>query len=334
MSPYLFLLCSEGLHFLLHRAVEARQIQGVSICKKGPRLTHLFFADDSLIFCKASLVECQKIQDLLGYYERASNQKLNRNKIGLFFSKSTPSNILDQIKSLLGVQEIKQFERYLGLPSLVGKRKKASLLYIKKKVAAKLQGWKEQLLFQAGREVLLKSVIQAIPTFAMTCFKLPLTLCYDIKALIRNFWWGQRGNQRKIHWSKWKSLCQPKSLGGLGFKELQKFNIAMLGKQVWRLADNQSSLFHRFFKEKLFPKGSIFYAKEGNGSFAWKSILKGRDVISKGLQWRVGNGALIRIYHDSWLPDPYSKRVVSSRDFLGSDAQVAVLIDKEKRVWL
>ena len=187
LSPCLFLLCSEGLHFLLHRAAEARQIRGVSICKKGPRLTHLFFADDSLIFCKALLVECQKIQDLLECYERASGQKLNRNKTGLFFSKSTPSNILDQIKSLLGVQEIKQFERYLGLPSLVGKKKKASLLYIKEKVAAKLQGWKEQLLSQAGREVLLKSVIQAIPTFAMSCFKLPLTLYSDIEALIRNF---------------------------------------------------------------------------------------------------------------------------------------------------
>ena len=133
-------------------------------------------------------------------YKKASDQKLNRNKTGLFFSKATPPNILDQIKTALGVQEIKQYERYLGLPSLVGKKKKASMLYIKERVAAKLQGWKEQLLFQAGWEVLLEAVIQAIPTFAMSCFKLPLTLCHEIEALIKNFWWGQRGNQRKIHW--------------------------------------------------------------------------------------------------------------------------------------
>ena len=193
-------------------------------------MTDLFFADDSLVFCRASLVDCQKIQDLLDCYEKASDQKLNRNKTGLFFSKATPPNILDQIKTALGVQEIKQYERYLGLPSLVGKKKKASLLYIKERVAVKLQGWKEQLLFQARWEVLLEAVIQAIPTFAMSCFKLPLTLCHEIEALIRNFWWGQRGNQRKIHWSKWKSLCQPKSLGGLDFKELQKVNDAMLAK--------------------------------------------------------------------------------------------------------
>lgn len=78
----------------------------------------------------------------------------------------------------------------MGLPSLVGRKKKESLLYIKDRVEAKLQGWKEQLLSQAGREILLKAVIQAIPTFAMSCFKLPVILCNDIEALIKKFWWG------------------------------------------------------------------------------------------------------------------------------------------------
>ena len=99
------------------------------------------------------------------------------------------------------MQEIKQYEKYLWFPSLVGRKKKVSLLYIKERVVAKLQGWKEQLLSQASREVLLKAVVQVIPTYAMSCFKFPISLCNDIEALIRKFRWGQRGNQRKIHWS-------------------------------------------------------------------------------------------------------------------------------------
>lgn len=143
----------------------------------------------------------------------------------------------------------------------MGRNRKASLRFIKERVCSKLQGWKEQLLSLAGREVLLKAVVQAIPTFAMSCFKLPITLSNDIEQLIWKFWWGQRGDQRKIHWSRGSTLCLPKELGGMGFKELQKFNDAMLAKKVWRLLEDKNSLFHRFLKEKFFPHGNIFFCK-------------------------------------------------------------------------
>ncbi|XP_050254980.1 uncharacterized mitochondrial protein AtMg00310-like [Quercus robur] len=168
----------------------------------------------------------------------------------------------------------------------------------------------------------------------MSCFKLPISLCNDIETLIRKFWWEQRGNQRKIHWTSWHSLCKSKCMGGLGFKDLQKFNDSMLAKQVWRLLGNEDSLFHRLFKAKFFPNGSILDAKAGTGSFAWESILKGREVISKGLRWRVGNGSEIRIFQDNWLPDHYLNRVLSPPDFLGIDARVFVLMDGVNRSWL
>ena len=71
---------------------------------------------------------------------------LNRCKMGIFFSKSTPIDTQNQIKDSLGVQDIKLYEMYLGLPALVGKSKRASLDFIKERVWAKLQGWKKQLL--------------------------------------------------------------------------------------------------------------------------------------------------------------------------------------------
>lgn len=123
-----------------------------------------------------------------------------------------------------------------------------------------------------------------------------------------------------MHWTKCSSLCLPKDLGGMGFKELQKSNDAMLAKQVWRLLEDKTSLFHRFFNANFFPSGNIFYAKEGNGSFAWKSILKGREVIKKRAQWKVGNGKNILIYQDKWLLDPQYTKIQSPPTFFGCDA--------------
>ena len=146
--------------------------------------------------------------------------------------------------------------------------------------------------------------------------------------MIRKFWWGQRGTRRHIHWVKWHTLCKPKAIGGMGFRELQKFNDAMLAKQVWRLLQNQDSLFFHFFKSKFFPCGSIFDAKENKGSFAWRSILKGRDLIKSGLKWRIGNGSKVRIFLDAWLPGSRQGRVLSPVSYTHKNSLVSSLINQ------
>ena len=132
---------------MIKKAELQGDIHGYSLCRRGPKLTHLLFTDVSLIFCRVTIEECDKVMEILIMYEEASGQKMNRSKTSLFFSKSVLEEEKHGIKVATRVPEILHFEKYLGLPSLVGKgKKKKGFNYIKEKVWRKLQGWEAKLL--------------------------------------------------------------------------------------------------------------------------------------------------------------------------------------------
>ena len=106
----------------------------------------------------------------------------------MLFSSNTSRNVQEEIKNRFGAQIIKQHEKYLGLPSLVGRNKRTTFNAIKEKLGKVLAGWKEKLLSKAWKEVLIKVVPQAVPTYTMSCFKLPDLICDDLMRIIRNFW--------------------------------------------------------------------------------------------------------------------------------------------------
>ncbi|GMY39116.1 hypothetical protein FCV25MIE_34360 [Fagus crenata] len=146
ISPYLFLLCAEGLNALLMKATISKSIHDISISRGGPKITHLFFADDSVLFCRASLQECHAVQEVLSIYERASGQQINQDKTTLFFSASTREETQNEIKVALSLPVIRQYETYLGLPSMIGRSKYSSFMQLKERVWRKIQGRKGKLL--------------------------------------------------------------------------------------------------------------------------------------------------------------------------------------------
>jgi exonuclease III len=292
LSPYLFLMCAEGLSALLRQASTAGRLKGTQTSRGGPWVSHLFFADDSLLFGQATIADSERFMAILNLYEESSGQKINREKTAIFFSTNTPPTTRSLIQEFWGSQGAASFDKYLGLPAMIGRSKKAIFNSLKSRIVQRLQGWKEKFLSRAGREILIKAVAQAIPTYTMNCFKLPKTWCEEINSLIARFWWGQKNEERKLHWIRWDKLCTAKIDGGIGFRNLHMFNLALLAKQCWSLLQNQQSLFYRVFKARYFPNCSIMEASLGNNpSFLWRSILSGREVIRKGLSWvSSGNG--------------------------------------------
>ena len=175
---------------------------------------------------------------------------------------------------------------------------------------------------------------QAISTSTMNCFKILDSLCDEMISLRRNFWWGQCKDERKVVWMSWEKLCAPKAQGGMGFKQLKQFNLALLAKQGWRLQRGRDSLMFKFFKAKYFPTCDSVEASMGNNPFfAWRSIMAAQGVVRKGLRWQVWNGKSIRIWKDKLLPTPSSFKVTSPLSTFQEEARVEELIDANSGTW-
>jgi hypothetical protein len=198
ISHYLFIICAEALSSMLSYVDRQGTLRGVPTSKRGPRLNHLFFANDSLLFCRADLSHSNRLTSLLHIYERASGQKLNTSKTAIYFSHNTPIGDKDSIITQAVILASQRYDTYLGLPALVGKSRMKEFQHIIDQVEKRLQDWKLKFLLQAGKEVLLKAVVQAIPTYSMTVFLMPKALCSNINSLMQKFWWSHQSNSLGI----------------------------------------------------------------------------------------------------------------------------------------
>ena len=216
----------------------------------------------------------------------------------------------------------------------MGRAKYQTFAFLKDRVWKKLQGWKGTMLSKAGKEVLIKTIAQAIATYTMGVFQLPVKLCDELNSLCGKFWWGQVGNDKKIHWKSWDCLTQPKQERGMGFRDLRYFNLAMLAKQGWRLLKNQESLLFKCFKARYFPRCNFLHANDSpNSSFVWKSMMAALPILRSGCCWRVGNGESIDVTKDKWIPNYPSNKLLHPVIDMEESWKVSNLIDWDLHGW-
>ncbi|CAL9225131.1 unnamed protein product, partial [Arabidopsis halleri] len=210
-----FILCTEVLSGLCRRAQEKRVMVGIRVARGSPQINHLLFADDTMFFCKTNPTCCGALSAILKKYEAASGQSINLSKSAITFSSKTPQEVKRRVKLTLKIENEGGIGKYLGLPEHFGRRKRDIFSSIVDRIKQRSHSWSTKFLSSAGKQILLKAVLSAMPSYAMSCFKLPASLCKQIQSVLTRFWWDAKPDKRKMAWVAWDKLTLPKNAGGL-----------------------------------------------------------------------------------------------------------------------
>ncbi|KAA3453866.1 reverse transcriptase [Gossypium australe] len=303
LSPYLFVLYMEWLGHSIHSGVEAGIWDPIRLSRTGPPVSHLFFADDLVIFCKAQIDQALVLENIISLFYEISGHKISVKKSNIFFSKNTEDVIRNQISQLFGFQEVQNLGNYLGVPLLHDRVTKNTLNFIVDKIRRKLQSWDARKLAVAGRITLAQSVLLSIPTYFMQTMMIPKGVCDTIEKLVRQLIWGGSRENSKIALVGWDTICQPRARGGLGLRKLNDQNSSFFMKIGFNLASKKDLLWVRVLRSKYGWKEQIPESISRNKcSHLWRSFSKIWPSIRENLSWSIGDGDKVRCRRDPWIP--------------------------------
>lgn len=257
LSPFLFIIAAEGLNWMSKNVVSQGSLGGLIMGNAGPTITHLQFADDTLVFCKAKLEEVQTVKGLLCKFEEIFGLRINYDKSILCGVGTSDSN-LRLFTEAFNCQTQKLPVKYLGMPLGANPKLKSTWKPIIDKVRTKLASWKKRYLSFGGRIVLIKSVLCSLPIFYMSLFKMPEGVTKSIESIQAKFFWGGSVLKRKPRMVAWSKITQKRKCGGLGIRSIKTMNEALLIKWWRRFGVEKDALWRNVIKSKYKMKESCW----------------------------------------------------------------------------
>lgn len=185
--PYLFLFCANILSLALSKEEGMGKFKGLQVGRRGVSFTHLLFADDSLFFFQNDKASVHSLRNTIQWYCSVSGQCINFHKSELFCSPNIPTSNQESLASFLQVNLVQHPHKYFGMNLKLRGRRVADFQDIIDRVQNKLQGWKAKLLSQVGRTTLISSVLQALPLYSFSCFRIPKFVCNKLDEIVRSF---------------------------------------------------------------------------------------------------------------------------------------------------
>ncbi|KAL5726650.1 hypothetical protein ACHQM5_009673 [Ranunculus cassubicifolius] len=189
LSPYLFIILSEALSRCLIKAENLKLISGLKASKDAPSINHLLYADDLILFSKATKEESENLLKIVKVYCRATGQAVNFGKSAMFSIPNVHAQHQMFLREMWGVKKFSDGEKYLGTPIMLGKNKSDTFQYLVEKMQKRVSGRKAKVLSLAGRNVLINTVAKSIHVYAMSTYKLPVSICDKLENICRDFWW-------------------------------------------------------------------------------------------------------------------------------------------------